>query len=805
MARSNKRRRLVGGLLLLLLAAFLFPFVVPLNHFRRQVARALEAGLGRRVEVGTVRLKLLPVPGLIAQNVVIRDDPSFGAESLARMTELRASVRFSSFWTGRLSFSSMVFVEPSLNLTRRADGSWNMAGLLAPLQAQINRRIGRLPYLELQDGRINFKEGDRKGIFFFSDVDSALYQEGGHWNLRFRGIPSRTDRTLTGAGEVRIEGRFGPQLSSPLTLRLSLVDAYVGDLLTLASGSDHGVHGTVRLAGEIQGKSEALDLRGRLQLGDLHRWDLLPPDTPATLELEFSGRANLPARTLEFSEIRGTRGTLVASGSLRDFLEHPKWDFRLRFSDTDVRRLFAAVQHFSPRLSPALQVDGRLQGELRLLGPQTNAAGQVTVKGFVIHGERQVLLRAPAVRLEFLGTSAHLGRLVLPLEQGTRTLALDATWDWGSPASGGRDIEMTLAGRNLALRSVSALAGALGWPGLPGEGRVSLNARVEYRRGTPVQVHGWATLAGLRFSPSRLGDPVVVHTARLDFSGDKLKAGRLVAEVGNTTVTGTLYAPLRPPLLWVGELHVDESSTAALDRIFRPPGRLASALGLTTTRQSPADFLARLQAEGTLEVHRFRLRSLLLEDLQCAFSVAAGEIILRDAHATFAGGRVMGQAQLNFSRPRPEYSVRTQLSGVLLERLAPELASGSASGTLQVTAQGRTASEVNDSLRLHGRFSGRDLLLTSEALAQALNYATLKSWSADVLAQNQRVRFARLSLKPEGTELAAVGSVGFDRSLDLSFRSGGPSPSTNGSFRLVGTVAAPRRVSALETARVLAR
>ena len=129
MARSPKRRNLFLGLVLLLLAAFLLPFAININRFRGQIARALEAGLGRPVEVGAVRLKLLPVPGLVAENVVVGEVPAFGAESFARTAELRANVRLRSLWTGRLSFSSLVFVEPSLNLTRRADGAWNIASV----------------------------------------------------------------------------------------------------------------------------------------------------------------------------------------------------------------------------------------------------------------------------------------------------------------------------------------------------------------------------------------------------------------------------------------------------------------------------------------------------------------------------------------------------------------------------------------------------------------------------------------------------------------------------------------------------
>ena len=165
----QKTRRLILGLLLLLLAAFLLPLVININRYREQIAGAVGAGLGRRVQVGDVRLKLLPVPGLVAQNVTVGEDPSFGGEAFARMTELRANLRLRSLWTGRLSFSSLVFVEPSLNLARRKGGAgWNVGSLFGPLRSGTGRPAGTAvppPYLEFVGGRINFKDGDVKSVF----------------------------------------------------------------------------------------------------------------------------------------------------------------------------------------------------------------------------------------------------------------------------------------------------------------------------------------------------------------------------------------------------------------------------------------------------------------------------------------------------------------------------------------------------------------------------------------------------------------------------------------------------------------
>src|SRR5580658_6025407 len=211
----RRPRNIMTAVGALLVVALLTPYI-NLGRFRRSVATALGTALGRHVEVGGVHMELLPLPAVVAENVVVGELPQIGTEPLARMNELRATPRLRSLWTGRPDFSSVVFVEPSVNLAR---------GHFAPSESRSGASSGasilkltesaslpsEFPYIEVRDGRINFKRDDLKSVFFFSDVEAALYRENGRLYLRFRGHPARTDRPLTGAGEVRVEGEILPR------------------------------------------------------------------------------------------------------------------------------------------------------------------------------------------------------------------------------------------------------------------------------------------------------------------------------------------------------------------------------------------------------------------------------------------------------------------------------------------------------------------------------------------------------------------------------------------------------------------
>ena len=100
-------------------------------------------------------------------------------------------------------FSAVVFIEPRVNLSREHFAGSSVAGVAAPSAAPVPPR--EVPYLEIRDGRVNFKDGDVKRVFYFSQVEGALYADGDHLRARFRGRPARTDRELNGAGEVRVE------------------------------------------------------------------------------------------------------------------------------------------------------------------------------------------------------------------------------------------------------------------------------------------------------------------------------------------------------------------------------------------------------------------------------------------------------------------------------------------------------------------------------------------------------------------------------------------------------------------------
>jgi len=121
MRGSRWIRKILWTAGVLLLVSLVVPWVT-VNFWQAGITAALSQGLGRPVHIGAVRLRLLGGPGFEIGNVVVEENPRFGIEPFVRMESLRAGVALRSLWQRQLTFSTFVFIRPSLNVVRGADG-----------------------------------------------------------------------------------------------------------------------------------------------------------------------------------------------------------------------------------------------------------------------------------------------------------------------------------------------------------------------------------------------------------------------------------------------------------------------------------------------------------------------------------------------------------------------------------------------------------------------------------------------------------------------------------------------------------
>ena len=200
------------------------------------------------VEIGGVRFRLLPTPAITISDVIISEDPQIGPEPTAYVKTLQATPRFTALFGGPLEFASVDLEDASLNLTRVStqgdnrpdDFRWNFAALLQP------QMLAAFPSVHMRGGRINFKFGDAKSLFYLSNTDVDLWPPGSAkdpWTLRVHAEPARTDRRARGFGSFVMRGQWR-QTDGATTLDVKLEQSELGDMLTLFNGYESGLERT---------------------------------------------------------------------------------------------------------------------------------------------------------------------------------------------------------------------------------------------------------------------------------------------------------------------------------------------------------------------------------------------------------------------------------------------------------------------------------------------------------------------------------------------------------------------------------
>ena len=107
---SSKRRAVTAAGVILLALFLVRPGV---SRLKARITNSISRAVARPADVGSVQLRFLP-PGFDLQNVVIYEDPAFGAEPMLRAPEVTATVRLTSLVRGRLDISRLELTEPEV-------------------------------------------------------------------------------------------------------------------------------------------------------------------------------------------------------------------------------------------------------------------------------------------------------------------------------------------------------------------------------------------------------------------------------------------------------------------------------------------------------------------------------------------------------------------------------------------------------------------------------------------------------------------------------------------------------------------
>lgn len=704
--------RLAGAFVFLVLAAGLIAPLLDVGRFGSRVRQSLRDALGREVEIGRVHLDLFNGPGFSVDDVVIHDDPRAGIEPFAYVESMSARVSFASFWTGRLEFSSLRLDNPSVNLVKPASGPWNFEGLLTRTVGTAPRGGARLPYLEVRGGRINFKFGDTKSVFYLTEakLDVSPPDSSGEWRIRFEGQPARTDRPAHGFGVLLARGRWKPdtRTGGQLDFSVDVEKNSIGELVRLLHGHDIGVHGLVTSHARLSGPASDVRISGRMQLTDIHRWDLLPPHGEGWT-VNYSGRLDLLAQTLDLATLPSPAGApLAVRFRASNYLSRPRWSALATLDRLPLAPLPELGRHMGLAVPEALSLDGEMSGAVGY-SPDSGMQGTMTAETATLNAPGAAPVRFEQPVIAFEGSRVSLARTPFRFGSGAGAPEMQAEYRRDAQA-----LDVIIVGDGTPIPGADSIPAQLlaGVPLLADCRNGAWSGLVRYRQAGdgPGTWTGIAEVARAEIPVDGFAEPFELASGRVAFGEDGAVMDGIMGRIGGIDVRGEYrYRPgnARPHTFRfvLPAANAEELERLLMPALERSESLLARALRLGRSSKLPA-WLESRHAEGMLQIGALALGDFRLDKVRAHIRWDGAAIELTDFGAGFGGGAIAGRLSATLRRAAPSYRGSARFRSVAW-------AGGEWDGRARIETAG-TGPDVMRNLRLEGSFSGKSISLVAD-------------------------------------------------------------------------------------------
>jgi hypothetical protein len=708
-------KRLWRWLLMVLLVVVVVGLAAPrvsADRFRPRIQAALEAALNRPVHLGAVHLNLFTGPGFTVDDVLIDDDPGAGIEPFAHVEHMQARIRFVSLFSGNLEFSSLRLDSPSVNVVKMPSGPWNIQPLLdRHTQAGVAQRRS-VPDIQIRGGRIDFKFGDTKSVFYISDSDVDAYpNQNGQVVIRFSGAPARTDQASQSFGELTARGllQSGSNGESQLSMGVHMDRTAISELTRLFHGSDLGIHGYVFADAKLAGPLSKLNITGNLNISDVHRWDLMPaPGEGWTLN--YRGLLNLTGHHLELGSLTtpAQPDPVSVEFQLDDYLSAPKWSAKLHFHNLPAASMVETARHFGAPFPPGVEVEGQVEGAIGY-SSQSGAAGQLALTNAAVKFPQGGSPPVDFMQLDSAQVEIAGGRVVLAPS--------DVAMEDGQSAQieGQYALDNSHAAFRISTRQLAAgkahLLNAAPIPLLDQVRQGSWKGWIAYEKiaEDPGVWSGQYDLQNAVIEIPGLALPVRLASATVQMNGPGLQITRLRGRVGAAKFEGDYRydeAAVHPHRLRLAipQLQLADVEGLVLPTLRRNEGFLARAF----RRDQPLPkWLEERDAEISLQAMNLMNGDSPLGELTAHAVWRGASITVSSVDWHLDNMHAAGKMSVNLARAEPGY----ELTGTV-ENFDYRNGQLDIDGKLETRGIG---SDVLLNLRSNGTFEGRGIMLAPDA------------------------------------------------------------------------------------------
>lgn len=831
----SKRRVVAAAVVVLLLLFFLRPGA---SRLKSRIIASVSWGVGRPVDIGSVQVRLLPRPGFDLENLVVYEDPAFGAEPMLRVGEATAALRLTSLLRGRLEIARLELTEPSLNLVHGENGRWNLEALLertahtplAPTAKTKSEPRPAFPYIQATSARINFKNGAEKKPYALTNADFSLWQDSENaWGVRIKGQPVRTDLNLNDTGILLVNGtwqRAAALRDTPLEFSVEWSRAQLGQMTKLFTGSDRGWRGAVRLDLTMEGTPAKLQIMSDGAVQDFRRYDITSGEA-LRLAAHCGGQYSSTDRTLHEVVCSAPVGSgLIALKGSLGFTERRRYDLTLTAEDVPASALAVLAARAKKSLPADLTAGGSVRGSVEIVQGE-EAATQVRVNG---KGEIADL------RLASASSKAEIGPETVPFilrsddETGARrreshrgmadkrmakgphlefgplphSLGRAAITGWADfsgyviSVAGDADIAKTLrVARMVGLPALQTLA----------EGTAEVDLHVAgswagWGYGAQAgflgpQITGTARLRDVRVPLRGTGAPVEISAADMDLAADGVHVAKLNAKAADTVWSGSMEMPRGCGTaascelqfnLSANQISLHDLSVWASPHAKEQPWYRV----LQPSAQGGASFLRSLRASGSVKTDRLRVENLTATHVSANVSLDRGKVRISGLDAEVLGGKHRGQWEADFEATPSVCSGSGKLTGASLARLSELMKDTWIAGTATAgyEMKGPCSAEFWQSAEGKGQFEIRDGGLLHISLAEDEGPLKIARLFGTVRLKEGTFDIKDAGLDTPGGKFQLSGTAGLDRRLELKLTR--PTSGMGTAYSISGTLAEPR-------------
>jgi AsmA family/AsmA-like C-terminal region len=822
-SRRRSPRRALFLVLGTLLAAGVVLSLLPFNRYRADLAAAIGRSVGRQVSIGQITLSFIPQPGFDISDLVIDDDPRYGAEPVLRAASVHANLRFSSFWRGRLEIASLSLKGASLNLVRATDGSWNLERLLlqatqipsAPTAKKQAESRPRFPYIEATESRINFKSGAEKKVFAFSDAEFALWLAAeNRWNLRLRARPIRTDENLLDSGKISVSGSFDRARTiaeTPFHLNVALEQAQLGELSRLIFGYDRGWHGGVEVSSELQGTPAKFSTRTEFAFSSLRRYDIARPDS---LDLDLRCDSTYQKYVPEHSDrVAGPldlqcvlpigRGKLIAQGRVANLGEQPVVDLNFVANQVPLSGMVFILLHAKSALPSDLSADGVVNGNVSFTSPSAGATGGwkgiLDVQNAVLHSkylEPELNLgsfnisfdRAVAIPAPSLYTRRSVVRVVAQTPDDSIANVVPFDLDLGGSSEAQISGRFSRNAYELRVKGPASVQRLLQLARTTGVTNVAYDVNGHthadialygnWKDFAPVQLKGRAELSKTVLPLKGISEPATIDAATLTFDPRQVQIQNLEAvfKKAKLALRGSITArnecPDRLLCDFQFALQTPELDSASLARLLTPSQTIS--LPFLSFRRSTPDWLLSIVGSGTLSAAHLRLKDLEAKNVSAQLVLEPNRTELKQIEGDLLGGHHVGNWTIEFASGKPFFAGSGTVQNLNMQLLSTALKETWGSGILdaeyRLTLNGKTSVELVDTAAGSASFAWHNGRLLSKSNTQ--DVLAFTEWSGRLMLRDGVIHLEDNHVHSASGIQRVSGTVKLSRESDLQFDTG---------------------------------